>query len=79
MKQPTVKQTIFAPGNFENWQDYDVVRGSDRRPIAEVIELDTAKGICTRYARGGNGKLLTDGGALVPETVKGSFTLELRK
>jgi hypothetical protein len=63
------------PGDCADWASYDVVSGNDRRPMAEVLEVTETE--CTRYKRGADGKLLTNGGNLVVETVRGSF--EVRK
>lgn len=69
-KKPLSK-TPSKPGDCEDWAEYVVTDAKgERRPMAEVIEVKP--GECTRYKRDGD-KLATDAGALVVETVKGSF------
>jgi len=73
-KKPPVSKPVAAkptcPGSTADWASYDVVSGNDRRPMSEVIEVSATE--CTRLKRGVDGKLLTVGGALVVETVRGS-------
>lgn len=78
-KKPPVAKPVTKPtrpGETADWASYDVVSGDDRRPMAEVIEV--SEDACTRYKRGADGKLLTVGGALVVETVSGSFEVAKR-
>lgn len=78
-KKPPVARPVAKPtrpGETADWAAYDVVSGEDRRPMAEVLEV--SEDACTRYKRGADGKLLTDSGALVIETVTGSFEVVKR-
>jgi hypothetical protein len=47
--------------------------------MAEVLEVNAAEGWCRRYMRGPDGRLLTNGGALVEEFVEGAFSIRAAK
>ena len=77
-KKPAAKALTYAKQGDKGWNRLEVVEGSDVRPMAEVLEVDSAEGWCVRYARGADGRLLNDGGSLVEERVEGKFTIRVR-
>jgi hypothetical protein len=79
MKRKAQPLTYARHGEPKNWAALEVCEGDDVRPMAEVLEVNAAEGWCRRYMRGPDGKLLTNGGALVEEFVEGEFTIRVRK
>jgi hypothetical protein len=81
IKKPAAKAQPLpyakAGGPPKNWAKLEVVEGDDVRPMAEVLEVNAAEGWCRRYMRGPDGKLLSNGGALVEEFVEGEFTIRV--
>lgn len=76
-KKPSAKPLTYAKQGDKGWNKLEVVQGDDVRPMAEVLEVD--EGWCVRYARGADGRLMTDGGSLVTERVEGEFTIRVRR
>lgn len=66
------KPTVYSPGCVIGWAGLEVVGPDDVTPMTHVVSVDTEAGEMIRYKAEGE-VLVTEGGALVTETVYGKF------
>ncbi len=72
------KLTVYAPGCVTGWAGLEVVGPDDVTPMTHVVSVDVEEGVMTRYKSNGE-TLVTEGGALVTETVTGMFEVRPAK